>query len=137
MRFLRKYNDIIGKDGTVYMRRWWIFNRYDRKWHIPFLPSIRLHHICVPDQDRHLHDHPWNARTIIIKGYYIEVREDGVFVRDRWCTGKLKFGQYHRIASVSNGGVWTIFITFKYRGTWGFKVDGKKVPWKTYLGVKK
>jgi hypothetical protein len=33
------------------------------------------------------------------------------------------------------GGAWTIFITGKYRGTWGFLVDGAKVQWRKYLGM--
>lgn len=51
-------------------------------------------------------------------------------------TGRLLFGEYHRIIEVSDGGVWTLFITWKYQGTWGFLVDGVKVPYRKYLGVK-
>jgi hypothetical protein len=32
--------------------------------------------------------------------------------------------------------VWTLFITWRYQGTWGFDVDGSKVPWREYLGIK-
>jgi hypothetical protein len=34
-----------------------------------------------------------------------------------------------------DGGATTLFITGKYRGTWGFLVDGVKVPWREYLGI--
>lgn len=47
-------------------------------------------------------------------------------------TVRLSFGEYHRIDSVSNGGVFTLFISGPYQGTWGFLVDGIKVPWKKY-----
>jgi hypothetical protein len=50
-------------------------------------------------------------------------------------TARLMFGEYHRIAQISDGGVWTLFITGRNRGTWGFMVDGKKVPWREYLGL--
>lgn len=133
------YTHIYGKDGVMYMGRWWLFNPYPaqdtphRKWQFPI--SIRIHHIKREDDDRHLHDHPWNARTIIIKGWYTEIREDyEVIDREVGATARLNFGEYHRITSVSKEGAWTIFITGKYRGTWGFKVDGKKVKWRTYLG---
>jgi hypothetical protein len=137
------YTHITSADGNdIYMGRWWLFNPYptgssgDRpKWQFPI--SIRIHHIMRPDHDRDLHDHPWNARTIIIRGYYDEQRLNGCFLRKPGDTARLSFGEYHRIFAVSPGGVWTIFITGKYRGTWGFLVDGVKVKWRTYLGLDK
>lgn len=146
------YRHITGPDGSVYMYRFWLFNPYppessgSKNW---FPISIRLHHIMRPDGDQHLHDHPWNARTIILRGAYDEVRPAWIshydhilaphyhrsFRRVEGDTVALKFGEYHRITDVSPGGVWTLFITGKYRGTWGFNVDGVKVPWRQYLGL--
>lgn len=48
-------------------------------------------------------------------------------------TGRLLFGQYHRITAVPRDGVWTLFITWRKRGSWGFDVDGREVPWREYL----
>lgn len=134
------YTHITSPDGsTVYMYRWWLFNPYDeqtRKTRYTWCPiSIRVHRIMTPDHDRHLHDHPWNARTIILRGHYWEDTEDGRRVARRpGDTRTLKFGEYHRIARVAlMGGATTLFITGKYRGTWGFLVDGVKVPWREYL----
>lgn len=159
------YRHITSADGReVYMRRWWLFNAYrdplgdaPAPRHIRWLPSVRVHHICRADVDRHLHDHPWNARTIVLRGWYNEERpwpaltdaeaaradgavisdgnERALFHRARGHTGRLLFGQFHRISAVSPGGVWTLFITGRTRGTWGFDVDGRKVPWREYLGV--
>lgn len=142
------YTHIIGPtSGEVYMERYWLFNPYPaessgrRNW---FPISIRLHHILREDDDRHLHDHPWNARTIILRGGYDEDRprhpcdwRDGgqAYWRRAGDTAPLRFGEYHRITAVSKGGVWTLFITGRYRGTWGFLVDGVKVPWRRYLGI--
>lgn len=139
------YTHITSADGkSVYMARWWLFNPYGRgadghqapaRW--PWLPSVRIHHIRRADQDRDLHDHPWNARTIILRGWYLE-QLDGLSLmklRQPGHTGRLLFGQYHRIADVSQDGVYTLFITGRYRGTWGFKVNGKKVPYREYLGL--
>jgi hypothetical protein len=154
------YLHITGKDGSVYMGRWWLFNPYQphsdgagRKW-AEWMPSIRIHHIRRPDSDRHLHDHPWNARTVILRGWYEEQRRvndvpTGVsfypvwhgevlragFWRKRGYTGRLLFGEYHRVSAVPPDGVWTLFITWKKQGTWGFLVDGAKVPWRKYLGL--
>lgn len=144
------YTHLSGPDG-VYMERYWLFNPYQpnsdgrgRKWG-EWLPSVRLHRIMREDRDEHMHDHPWNARTFILRGWYWELRPmapdhphyglaDGVHLyRGAGDTVALRFKEYHKIVQVSDGGVWTLFITWRYRGTWGFMVDGRKVPWREYL----
>lgn len=142
------YTHIMDRDGrSVYMGRWWLFNAYGKgpagevlppRW--PWLPSVRVHHIMRPDLDRHLHDHPWNARTIVLRGWYYEERPRPEPARTLHCaaflgcTGRLLFGQYHRITDISEGGVWTLFFTWRHQGTWGYLVDGKKVPHREYQG---
>jgi hypothetical protein len=152
------YLHIMSADGAdLYMGRWWLFNPYSRDTHKPALwwcPwSFRVHHIMRPDEDRDLHDHPWNARTIILQGWYTEQRlldsEDPVLSgrdvpasaqateyidRRAGDTARLLHGEYHRIDELSPGGVCTLFITSKWRGDWGFLVNGVKVPWRTYTG---
>lgn len=144
----------IVKDGDVYMERFWLLNPYEsvdgqqmgsrHKW---FPLNVRVHWIRLPDQDRHLHDHPWNARTIILRGGYIEqrlgkpetrsLREPPTVEQSRLVgdTAQLRFGEYHRIKSVFPEGAWTLFISGPYQGTWGFLVDGLKVRWRVYLGL--
>jgi len=140
------------------MGRWWLFNPYSRNTHKPALwwcPwSFRIHHIMRPDEDRDLHDHPWDARTIILGGWYTEQRlldhEDPVLSGlnvpagaqateyiDRLTgdTARLMHGEYHRIDKVAPGGVYTLFITSKWRGDWGFLVNGVKVHWRKYTGL--
>lgn len=141
------YTNIV-TDGVLYMERYWLLNPYPPessgagKNRFPI--SIRLHHIVLPDQDRHLHDHPWNARTFILRGSYEEIRRDTTLGDRRYVkllrrspgdTAALRFGEFHRITHVSEGGVWTLFVTGKYRGTWGFLVDGVKIQWRKYLGL--
>lgn len=149
------YTPITGPDGSVYMWRGWIFNRYgkgDDGEQLParrdWLPSIRVHHIRRPDSDRHLHSHPWvAARTIILRGRYLEELPrdpDGPGYcgllsnwreRNRGDTGLLMHDDFHRIHMVPKDGVWTLFITYRKAGTWYFDVDGVKVPWREYLGI--
>lgn len=134
----RPYRHIYGPDGSIYMQRFWLFNPYDveyaRTWE--WLPSVRLHWIARPDSDRHLHDHPWAWRTIILKGWYVEERMVGqMFRREAGYTGTLDFGEFHRIHEVPPEGVWTLFFTWRKQGTWGFLVDGAKVPYREYLNV--
>ncbi|MGY2158579.1 hypothetical protein [Pseudomonas tolaasii] len=162
------YLHIMSADGAeMYMGRWWLFNPYSRNTHKPALwwcPwSFRIHHIMRPDEDRDLHDHPWNARTVILRGWYTEQRllqaddpalqqlllsaanhgmpPDAAFQatehidRRAGDTARLNHGEYHRIDQISPGGVYTLFITSKWRGDWGFLVNGVKVPWRTYTGT--
>lgn len=154
------YYPITSRDGTdLYMDRHWLVNPYRKtpegktapaRW--SWLPSIRVHHILRADDDGALHDHPWNARTIVLRGHYVEERpysatghNDGlcwvsgelwprqIHMREAGYTGRVLFGQYHRISEVSPGGVFTLWFTWKYRGTWGFLVDGVKIPYYEYL----
>lgn len=134
-----------------YMNRWWLFNSYnfdpdnEKQSHerkIKWLPSVRVHHILRADTARHLHDHPWDARTIILKGGYVERRLEGFdmdgreyharFIRGAGDTATLNYGEYHAIDGVDEGGVYTLFFTWDYQGTWGFLVDGKKIQWREY-----
>lgn len=134
------YFDIVTSDGTVYMKRWWLFNPYDnetRKSKFSWIPfNIRIHHILLPDEDRHLHSHPWDARTIILDGEYVEEKHGYSSLRQTGDTSLIRHEDYHRISYVHSKGVWTLFITYKYKGTWFFDVDGKKVQWKEYLKSK-
>ena len=163
------YMHILSPTGDeTYMWRWWLLNPYTRKTGQPrwsWLPfSVRIHHIARRDYDDHCHDHPWDARTIILKGSYEEKRlatgeqreqildaclepheqltldrskivASEYFSRTPGTTAKLGHGQYHSITEVAPGGAVTLFITWKYQGVWGFLVDGVKIPWRTYLGL--
>lgn len=144
-----------------YMERWWLFNgygkdkAYEKKY--SWLPAIRVHRILREDRGIHPHDHPWDARTIILKGWYTELRLADTLYNDRvlspniqsefpfeypqlyWVcdrqrgdTATIKFGEYHHISQVSPETAWTLFFTWKYCGKWGFLVDGKKVPHDEY-----
>ncbi len=119
-----------------YMHRYWLFNQYDRSTRRPkfswFPISIRVHHILREDHARHDHDHPWNARTFILRGWYLEQRKGTDVMRVQGQTAAIGFGEYHNIAIVAPGGVWTLFVMGRYRGTWGFMVDGQKVPHDEY-----
>lgn len=147
----------------VYMERGWLFNRIDngrRKY--PWIPlSLRVHHIRQPDHDRHLHDHPWRARTWIMRGGYDEVRREEldftakqaarrevplpkqyydsdqdfigvVYERREGDTSTLGVDQYHKILALAPGGAVTLFAFGTWRADWGFIVEGEKVPRREY-----
>ena len=138
------YFHIHGPDGSLYMRRWWLLPKWcldfdsrrgypmPKKW-MPF--SIRLHHIVRPDADRHLHDHPFNFRTIVLAGGYMEQTEPEGPVRPilPGDTYRSPARRFHRIAIVTGAGAWSLFIMGRRVNDWGFLVDGHKVPWQQYL----
>lgn len=59
------YASHIGAPGNIYMRRFILL--------LPFgLGTIRLHNIMRSDDDRHLHDHPFDFTSFLLNGGYIE-----------------------------------------------------------------
>lgn len=145
------YNHLPG-----YMNRWYILQPPKRpedpgyvasgwrKWvdqlHalLPFY--MRFHYIQRADLGRHKHDHPWWFRSIILGGWYTEECEDelGTYHRRFWAgdVNAKNPGQYHRIATVADDGVLTLVIHGRRRkDSWGFKVNGQHIFWRTYLGL--
>ena len=143
-------------DLDGYMRRWWLFNPINTKYeHVsttmvdgkpfievrevktakyPWCPvSARMHHILRADHARDKHNHPGTFRTIVGKGWYEEQRDTGTFLRKKGDTAVLGADEFHHVSEVSPGGVWTIFIMWDWRATWGFrKPDGTVVPHQDY-----
>lgn len=131
-----------------YMERYWVFNPYTKEpgpryiKQFPGLPSSRIHHILRADDDRHTHDHPFNAWTLILAGWYDEELLDAngntyIVRRDAGYYGPINWGQQHRIIQVSKGGVWTLFTIFKVFGSWGFFIGGHKIASDEYLAIKR
>ncbi len=122
-----------------YMERWWLFNPTPalsggQGRRFEWLPSVRIHHILREDTERHPHNHPWNARTIILKGWYMDRRDDGFFMRTAGDTSTIMADDFHSIGRVSDGGVWTLFISWRWKHTWGFRVaENVIIPWRDYL----
>lgn len=137
---------IIGPDGSLYMERFVIFNRgggsegsgNSGPVQFPWLPfSVRLHRICRPDSDRHLHSHPAPFRSFVLKGWYEhEVELIGDIEVNAGESYVMPLGAYHRIFSVPPQGVWTLVIFGRRTVTWGFLVNGRDIPYHEYLAAK-
>lgn len=126
-----------------YMGRWWVMPRWllGRDEHgalFPYwwLPIIaRVHHILRADADIDVHDHPRSFRTVILRGWYVE--EDIYGVYRTYAAGdtvQRPYHAFHRVVSVSPGGVWTLFIMGPKRHEWGFLTGDppRKVHWRKY-----
>ncbi len=109
----------IGGRAHPYCVRWWIIPR-NRFF------NIYLHRFLRDDDDRALHDHPWDNCSIPLRTGYNEVMARGITRRRR------RFGMYFRRAETAHrvvllrgaGGVpiesWSLFVTGPVRREWGF-----------------
>ncbi len=141
------------------MNRWWLVpfasagnatmpgdGTGPASWRRPFVKlcqalgiAARVHQILRSDQGRDPHDHPWSYLTIILRGGYHEERYDelGDLVSRKWHgPGSILYrpaNSWHRLLLPAGYSAWTLFITGPKQQTWGFAVDGKKVPYRDYF----
>lgn len=131
-------------DGSCYMGRWHVVREGSFASRVlerlTGYASIRLHQIMRADHDRDLHNHPFDYRTFVVGGYYSEQYQlpgTGQRVKARSIvigeTAATKADTFHRISSVSPGGVWTLFCMTRNTYIWGFKVKGRFVKSDAYL----
>lgn len=116
--------------GVDYIHRWWVLPRNP-------LFNIYLHKIMRSDDDRALHDHPWENLSILLSGDYIEVVPDTSGLKtpytriadlpqcelDRFA-GDLVFrfatDSHRLVIPDGEGPVWSLFLTGPTRRDWGF-----------------
>lgn len=121
---MKLVKEIKSKDGELHFRRFLLFGT-------PWF-SVYIHHIYKKDEDKHLHDHPWNYFSMVLKGSYNESSQDGVRLMK---PGNLVFAsaeRLHKIAFLRTNKVVTLFITGKRKRDWGYKVGDEWVDHKTY-----
>lgn len=128
-----KPSESIGPKQNPYMLRWHLVR-------VDWLPRVYLHKFLRSDDDRALHDHPWWAVSIILRGGYVDVTETHGFkmmvkcrtsifdVRSpfwKCCVTYQPATYQHRVALPrSKDGTetpcWTLFITGLHVRQWGF-----------------
>lgn len=124
-----------------YMNRYWLkpFNKDDSV-------NIRVHEILSSDEERHMHDHPWDSTSIILKGGYWEVMpthqhqhpvfDDVNFIRVWRKPGDVisrKATDRHRIEIPKGKSAWSMFIVGGQEQKWGFYTEEGLVYWRDYL----
>lgn len=131
---------VIGQDDP-YLLRWFLIPRN------PYL-NVYLHKFLRSDDDRALHDHPWWFLSLLLKGGYIEHRDDGSVVRrKRGSVAVRRANMLHRVELVhgyksvwdaANGvqpselPAWTLFFTGPKVREWGFKCPKGWLHWKEF-----
>lgn len=127
---------VIGGKNDPYLRRWWIVPR--NKWF-----NVYVHQILRDDDDRALHDHPWDNCSVILRGRYCEVvNGPGIpwlklpplmrFERNAGSIVTRKAEQPHRLELINGEPCWTLFISGPRRREWGFHTADGWVHWKDF-----
>jgi hypothetical protein len=99
--------------GDNYLRRWWVVPRNKGC-------NVYLHEMLHSDDDRALHDHPWDNTSFILDGGYIEHTPDGVFERKTGDVINRKATDSHRLEVPNGGRAVSLFLTGPIVREWGF-----------------
>lgn len=118
-----------------YMRRWLLMTPWG---------TVRLHNILRSDEDRDLHDHPWDFASLILRGGYVDVvplgqndgrgrlrlRAHATFLKSTMLVARVfRAGQVvrHRAEDLHRLEVptpaWTVVLTGPVRRRWGFETE--------------
>lgn len=137
--------EIKSKDGVLHFRRWRIIST-------PWF-SIYIHGIYKADEDEHLHDHPWNYSSLVLKGFFSEKSMSYDTIEDArgkkwrnknveevvvgpWKLIKRKAETFHKIVALHSDAVYTLFCIGKRRREWGYDVNGQWIDHATYRKLK-
>lgn len=122
---LLKPSFIIGDPSDPYLLRWHVIPRNN-------LCNIYLHKILKDDDDRALHDHPYDNISIVLSKYgYLERTADSYphpIIRFGGSIIKRRAEEPHRLSLVVSP-CWSLFITGPRYREWGFHTDKGWVPW--------
>lgn len=129
---LREPDFIIGGQDNPYLKRWYLQKDADTS-------SIYLHQIIRDDDDRALHDHPWDSTSIVLSGVMREILQE---TNNNRVSQILEAGDIvarsaedaHRLEVVS-GPVWTLFITGQRKREWGFYCPQGWRHWKDFVDI--
>lgn len=103
---------VIGTYENPYLRRWWL--KRDRS-----VGSIYLHQILRSDDERALHDHPWDCASVILRGRLGEVLQDGRRILEPGSITYRRAEDAHRLEIIDQP-VWSLFLTGPKLREWGF-----------------
>lgn len=133
---------VIGDAANPYLRRWWIVPR-NRQC------NVYLHEILRSDDDRALHDHPWDNTSFLIEGEYTEIAPvfPGTYsgpgragdqlretVRRAGDVVSRSATDSHRLIVPGGGRAVSLFMTGPNLREWGFWCAKGWVHWKDFTG---
>jgi len=119
---------LIGDPKNPYLRRWYMVPRNENA-------NVYLHEFLRDDDDRALHDHPWDSFSTLLEGALLEVDAKNP-------KGKLilsgdirnRSADYaHRLVVVQKG--FSLFCTGPKIREWGFHCPQGFVPWTEFVNM--
>lgn len=116
---------ICGEDGTPYMNRWWIVPRNEGA-------NVYLHQILKDDDERALHDHPWDSFSTVLEGTlreYTPNHPEGRVLRAGETVQRLA-KDAHRLEVIEPA--FTLFSTGPRIREWGFHCPNGWVHWQDF-----
>jgi hypothetical protein len=119
--------------GPGYIDRWFITPRSEAG-------NVYLHRTLRSDDDRALHDHPWDNTSFIIAGGFTEVVPDRFGGEMRWKRepGEViqrKATDRHRLELEPGYQSISLFMTGPKVREWGFWCGGRFVHWREFVGA--
>jgi len=129
----------IGPKDRPYMNRWYLFGgSSSTNQRIPgdHALTVMLHQILHNDDDRALHDHPWNNLTIVLAGQIRDHNASGF--TDLTAGDKLyrEAAWPHRLEVECFAGqteAWTLFIAGPVIREWGFHCPAGWKHWSEFV----
>jgi hypothetical protein len=73
-----------------------------------------------------MHNHPWSAAALILRGGYTELRAEGKFTRRALTAYTLSFKDKHAVVE-TKAGTWSLFMHWFKRTEWAFSLEPCKV----------
>jgi hypothetical protein len=152
-------------DGKPYLERWYLCGEAGglkyfpegqttmRWWQkaLTRLPCVYLHRFVASDDDEELHNHPWEATSLILAGGYLEERRVDILpekvvylkhprgrtIMQDFTPGMLNYifaDTFHKVTLIE-ADAWTLIVCGKKVGTWGFwsPVTGTFLHWKEHM----
>ena len=122
----RKPDMYIGGEANPYLRRWYVLSTP--------LFRIYLHNMLRNDDDRALHDHPWDNVSIILAGGFVEVTTNGRHLRTPGSITVRKATDAHRLELIGSlRPSWSLFLTGRYQRKWGFHCPKGWIPYYQFV----
>jgi len=120
----------VGPDDNPYLLRWWLKRSPES--------SVYIHLFLKSDDDRALHDHPWDSVSLVLDGRYVEVTPEGSIPRFAGDVIFRKAAEPHRIEIADGETAVTLFITGPRQREWGFHCGedtpaGGWRPWQDFV----
>lgn len=112
--------------GDNYLRRWWAIPRNEGC-------NVYLHEILHSDDDRALHDHPWDNTSHLLFGSYIEHTPDGAFKREAGDIVTRKATDAHRLEVIPGMEAISLFMTGPKLREWGFHCPQGWRHWREFV----